>query len=151
MTETKLPTWDVATQWWDDQTPEQRRAAMDRYLETLAADGVQPHNPEWQSSDMFWCARTTAEIRERFSAPSVLLDIRRCAALNIDFNPDAEVEQTLAQRLHDYNDFKRNNSAIVRALNADGRPGSLGEARLWHTFRQAWDAGARASQQTGKS
>jgi hypothetical protein len=149
MIETKLPTWDVATQWWDGQTTKQRRAAMDRYLETLAADGERPCSPDWQSDDMFWCGKTTAEVRERFSAPNVLRDIRACAALHIDFNPDAEVEQTLAQRLHDYNDFKRNNSAIVRALNADGRPGSLGEARLWHTFRQAWDMGARASQRQG--
>jgi hypothetical protein len=66
--------------------------------------------------------------------------------------PETKAEQTLAQRrLHDYNVFKRANSSTVRALNADGRPGSAGEARLWHIFRQAWDAGARASQQTGQS
>jgi hypothetical protein len=60
-------------------------------------------------------------------------------------------ETPAERRLRDYQQFKRTNSPTVRALNADGRPGSIGEARLWHVFAQAWDMGARASQQTSKS
>jgi limonene-1,2-epoxide hydrolase len=151
MTTTKFPAWEVVACWWDRQTPEQRRAAMDHYLDALAAEGTQPRSRHWQVNDVFWLHQNTAEIRNRYSAATILLDIRACAAMHIDFNHDAQAEQTLAKRLHDYNVFKRTNSPTVRALNADGRPGSVGEARLWHVFAHAWDMGARASQQTGKS
>lgn len=84
-----LPTWAEVTQRWDALTPVERQDLMRRYrdLPTIVTiRGHSTYSQDWdEGSDDdngmdFWCAQSMQEIRQKFGAPNILLDIRRALA-----------------------------------------------------------------------